>query len=129
MSLYSKWLRRIGIGLELVTSAYSNYKNDDLTSNQKWASFGADVCYIAAKSGLSYLAGELVTKGSIAIGSSVACSLVGASIGGVTITFGGAIIIGACVVGVGIVAGTVVIAILSNLADNWWESKKEEWFN
>lgn len=129
LSSCSKWLRRVGIGLELVTSAYNNYKNDDLTYNQKWASFGADVCYIAAKSGLSYLAGELVTKGSIAIGSSFAFTLVGASIGGITITFSGAIIIGACVVGVGIVAGTVLIAILTNAADNWWESKKEEWFN
>lgn len=77
----------------------------------------------------SYLAGTLVTKGSVALGSAVACSLVGVSIGGVTIGFGGAILIGGGVVALGIVAGTILIAVVSDALDNWWKKKKEEWFN
>lgn len=126
---YSNWLMGIGIGLDIASSAYNNYMNPNLTTGQKWASFGADVGYIAAKSGLSYLAGTLVTKGSVALGSAVACSLVGASIGGLTIGFGGAILIGGGVVVLGIVAGTILIAVVSDALDNWWEKKKEEWFN
>ena len=30
---------------------------------------------------------------------------------------------------VGIVAGTVLIAVISDALDNWWEEKEEEWFN
>ena len=49
----------------------------------------------------------------------------------------GAVALGALVVGVhggiivvvGIVAGTVLIAVISDALDNWWEKKKEEWFN
>ena len=96
----------IGIDLDIASSAYNNYMNPNLTTGQKWTSFGADVGYIAAKSGLSYLAGSLVTKGSVALGSAVACFLVGASIGGLTIGFGGAILIGGGVVVLGIVVGT-----------------------
>jgi hypothetical protein len=33
------------------------------------------------------------------------------------------------VVVLGIIAGTILIAVLSDAADNWWESKKEEWFS
>lgn len=50
--------------------------------------------------------------------------------GGVLMVVGvGAIAIGAGVVVLGIVAGTILIAVLSDAADNWWESKKEEWFS
>ena len=129
LNKYSNWLMGIGIGLDIASSTYNNYMNPNLTTGQKWASFGSDVGYIAAKSGLSYLAGSLVTKGSVALGSAVACSLVGASIGGLTIGFGGAILIGGGVVVLGIVAGTILIAVVSDALDNWWEKKKEEWFN
>ena len=36
---------------------------------------------------------------------------------------------GGIIVVVGIVAGTVLIAVISDSLDNWWEKKKEEWFN
>ncbi|MBQ9715263.1 MAG: hypothetical protein IJV77_02495 [Clostridia bacterium] len=29
----------------------------------------------------------------------------------------------------GLVAGTILIAVVSDALDNWWEKKKEEWFN
>ena len=48
---------------------------------------------------------------------------------GMLIGFGGAILIGGGVVVLGIVAGTILIAFLSDALDNWWEKKKEEWFN
>ena len=48
---------------------------------------------------------------------------------GMLIGFGGAILIGGGVVVLSIVAGTILIAVLSDALDNWWEKKKEEWFN
>ena len=68
-------------------------------------------------------------KGSVALGSAVACSLVGASIGGLTIGFGGTLLIGGGVVVLGVVAGTILITVVSDALDNLWEKKKEEWFN
>lgn len=60
---------------------------------------------------LSYKAGVLLVKGSVALGA-----LVGGVPGGI-------------IVAVGIVAGTVLIALISDALDNWWKKKKEEWFN
>ena len=129
LTRYSNWLLGIGIGLDVVASAYDNYHNPNLTAGQKWASFGADVGYIGATSALAYGAGALVTKGSVALGTAAASYALGATIGGVTIGFTGAIAIGAVVVVVGIVAGTILIAVVSDALDNWWEQKKEEWFS
>ena len=120
---YTNWLMGIGIGLDVLSSAYKNYTNPSLTSGQKWSSFGADVCYIAVKSTLSYLAGFLVTKGAVALGYAA----MGATLG--TFGFVGAIALGAGVVVLGIIAGTILISILSDAADNLWNSKKEEWFS
>ena len=47
----------------------------------------------------------------------------------VIIGIAGAIAIGATVVVIGIVAGTILIAIVSDALDNLWEQKKEEWFS
>jgi hypothetical protein len=126
---YTNWLMGIGIGLDILSSVYNNYTNSNLTAGQKWASFGADVGYIAVKAGASYLAGLGVTKGAVALGYAAMGATLGASVGGVTIGFVGAIAIGAGVVVLGIIAGTILIAVLSDAADNWWESKKEEWFS
>lgn len=41
----------------------------------------------------------------------------------------GAIAIGATVAVVGFVAGTILITVVSDALDNWWEQKKEEWFS
>ena len=41
----------------------------------------------------------------------------------------GAIAIGAAVVVVGVVAGTILITVVSDAFDNWREQKKEEWFS
>ena len=60
---------------------------------------------------LSYKAGDLLAKGAIALGS-----LVGGVPGGIILV-------------VGIVAGTVLIAVISDALDDWLEKKKEEWFN
>ena len=111
LNSYSDWLTGIGIGLDIVSSAYNNYMNPNLTAGQKWASFGSDVGYIAVTSYLSYKAGDLLAKGAGGLG---------ALVGGVP---GGIIVV------VGIVAGTVLIAVISDALDNWWEKKKEEWFN
>ncbi|MBR3875514.1 MAG: RHS repeat-associated core domain-containing protein [Clostridia bacterium] len=127
LSTYSKWLLGIGIGLDIAVSAYDNYHNHNLTEGQKWASFVADLGYIGATSALAYGAGILVTKGSVALGTAVAGYTLGATIGGVTIGFAGAIAIGATVVVVGVVAGTILIAVVSDALDNLWEQKKEEW--
>ena len=129
LTKYSNWLLGIGIGLDLAVSAYNNYHNPNLTTGQKWASFFADVGYIGATSALAYGAGALVTKGSVALGTAAAGYALGATIGGVTIGFAGAIAIGAAVVVIGIVAGTILIAVVSDALDNWWEQKKEEWFS
>ena len=111
LNSYSDWLMGIGIGLDIVSSAYNNYMNPNLTSGQKWASFGLDVGYIAVTSYLSYKAGDLLAKGAVVLGA-----LVGGIPGGIIVV-------------VGIVAGTVLIAVISDALDNWWEEKKEEWFN
>lgn len=126
---YTNWLMGIGIGLDILSSAYNSYTNPNLTAGQKWACFGADVGYVAVKAGASYLAGLGVTKGAAALGYAATGATLGASVGGVTIGFVGAIAIGAGVVVLGVVAGTILIAVLSDAADNWWESKKEEWFS
>ena len=73
--------------------------------------------------------GALATKGSVILGTAAARYALGATIGGVTIGFTGAIAIGAVVVVVGIVAGTILIAVASDALDNLWEQKKEEWFS
>ena len=111
LNSYSDWLMGIGIGLDIVSSAYNNYMNPNLTVGQKLASFGSDVGYIAVTSYLSYKAGDLLAKGVVALGA-----LVGEVPGGIILV-------------VGIVAGTVLIAVISDALDNWWEKKKEEWFN
>ena len=111
LNSYSDWLMGIGIALDIASSAYNNYMNPNLTADQKWASFGLDVGYIAVTSYLSYKAGDLLAKGVIALGS-----LVGGVPGGIIVV-------------VGIVAGTVLIVVISDALDNWWEKKKEEWFN
>ncbi len=129
LSNYSNWLLGIGIGLDIAVSAYDSFNNSNLTTGQKWASFGADVGYIGVTSALSYGAGALVTKGSVALGTTVAGYALGATIGGVTIGFAGAMAIGAAVVVIGIVAGTVLIAVASNALDNWWDKQKEVWFS
>lgn len=129
LSNYSNWLLGIGIGLDIAVSAYDSFNNSNLTTRQKWASFGADVGYIGVTSALSYGAGALVTKGSVALGTTVAGYALGATIGGVTIGFAGAMAIGAAVVVIGIVAGTVLIAVASNALDNWWDKQKEAWFS
>ena len=129
LTRYSKWLLGIGIGLDLVASAYNNYHNPNLTTGQKWASFGADIGYIGITSALSYGAGTLVTKGAVALGTTVMGCALGTTIGGVTIGFAGAIAIGEVVVVAGIVAGTILIAVVSNAIDNLWEQKKEEWIS
>ncbi len=129
LAKYSKWLLGIGIGLDIAASAYGNYHNSNLTVKQKWDSFGADIGYIGVTSALSYGAGTLVTKGSVALGSAAAGYAVGTTIGGVTIGFAGAIAIGATVVVVGVVAGTILITVVSDALDNWWDQKKEEWFS
>ncbi len=128
LNKYSNWLMGIGIGLNIASSAYNNYNNSNLTAGQKWASFGADVGCISVTSALSYLGGSIVTKGSVALGTAIGTSLLGTSIGGVTIGFVGAISIGAVVVIVGIIVGTILITVVSNALDNWWDRKKEEWF-
>ncbi|MBR2722425.1 MAG: RHS repeat-associated core domain-containing protein [Clostridia bacterium] len=128
LNKYSKWLLGLGVGLDIATSAYNNYNNSALSTGQKWASFGADLGYIGVTAAVSYGLGSLVTKASVALGTTAAGYALGATIGGVTIGFTGAIAIGAAVVVVGVVAGTILIAVLSNAIDNWWEQKKEEWF-
>ena len=70
--------------------------------------------------------GALATKGSVALGTAAAGYALGATIGGVTIWFTGAIAIGAVV---GVVACTILIAVASDALDNLWEQKKEEWFS
>ena len=111
LNSYSDWLMGIGIGLDIVSSAYNNYMNPNLAAGQKWASFGSDVGYIAVTSYLFYIAGDLLAKGAVALGALV-CG-----------------VLGGIIVVVGIVAGTVLIAVISDALDNWWEKKKEEWFN
>ena len=129
LTRYSNWLLGIGIGLDIAASAYDNYHNPNLTAGQKWASFAADVGYIGATSALAYGAGALVTKGSVGLGTAVSGYMIGTTIAGVTIGFTGAIAIGAAVVVVGVVAGTILITVVSDALDNWWEQKKEEWFS
>lgn len=119
----------IGIGLDVATSAYNNFNNPNLTTTQKWARFGADIGYIGVTSALSYGAGILVTKGAVALGISAIGYSLGATIGGVTIGAVGAISIGAGVVIIGVVAGTIIIAVVSDALDNWWDQKKEELFS
>lgn len=75
---------------------------------------------------IGLIVGAIFTGGTLIGAASYA---LGATIGGVTIGFTGAIAIGAVVVVVGIVAGTILIAVVSNALDNWWEQKKEEWFS
>ena len=64
-----------------------------------------------------------MTKGAVALGYAA----MGATLG----TFGlvGATVLGAGVVIAGIIVGTVLIAVLSDAADNLWENIKEEWFS
>lgn len=129
LSGYSNLLLGIGIGLDVATSAYNNFNNPNLTTTQKWARFGADIGYIGVTSALSYGAGILVTKGAVALGISAIGYSLGATIGGVTIGAVGAISIGAGVVIIGVVAGTIIIAVVSDALDNWWDQKKEELFS
>ena len=111
LSQYSKWMIGIGVGLDVLSSAYSNHMNTSLTPAQKWGSFLADVGYIAVSATLSYYAGTMVVKGAVWLG---------AALGG---TLGGVVVV------VAIVAGTILIATISDKLDNWWEQKKGEWFN
>ncbi len=125
LSKVSKWMVGIGIGLDILSSAINNYNNDNLTTGQKWASFGADVVYYGAKAGLSYAAGSLLTSGAVALGTAAGC----AAITYLGVGFLGASLIAGGIVGIAIVGGTILIAVLSDALDNWWEKKKEEWFN
>ncbi len=129
LSNYSKCLLGIGIGLDIAESAYTNYHNQNLSTAQKWASFGADIGYIGLTSALSYGIGKLVTKASVSLGTAVAGAVLGTTIGGVTIGIVGSIAIGAAVVVVGVIAGTILIAVLSEALDNLWEKAKKEWFS
>ena len=126
---YSKGLMLIGVGLDIASSAYNNFNNSNLTAGQRWASFAADIGYIGITSSLSYVAGSLVTKGSVAIGTAVAGYALGSTVGSVTIGFAGAITIGAGVVVIGVVAGTILISVVSDALDNFWEKQKGEWFS
>ena len=125
LSRESKWMAGIGLGLDILSSAINNYNNDSLTTGQKWASFGADAGYYIAKAGLSYAAGSLVTSGAVALGTAAGC----AAITYLGVGFLGASLIAGGIVGIAIIAGTTLIIVLSNALDNWWEKKKEEWFN
>ncbi len=125
LSNVSKWMVGIGIGLDILSSAINNYNNDNLTTGQKWSSFGADAGYYVAKTGLSYAAGSLLTSGAVALGTAAGCAAItylGAGFLGASLIAGG-------IVGIAIVGGTILIAVLSDALDNWWERKKEEWFN
>ena len=125
LSTVSKWMAGIGVGLDIISSAINNYNNDNLTTGQKWASFGADAGYYVVKGGLSYAAGSLLTSGAVALGTAAGCAAItylGAGFLGASLIAGG-------IVAVAIVGGTILIAVLSDALDNWWEKKKEEWFN
>jgi len=115
----------IGLGLDILSSAINNYNNDNLTTGQKWASFGADAGYYIAKAGLSYSVGSLLTSGAVALGTAAGC----AAITYLGVGFLGASLIAGGIVGIAIIAGTTLIIVLFNALDNWWEKKKEEWFN
>ena len=114
----------IGVGLDIISSAINNYNNDNLTTGQKWASFGADAGYYVVKGALSYAAGSLLTSGAVALGTAAGCTAIYFGAG-----FFGASLIAGGIVAVPIVGGTILIAVLSDALDNWWKKKKEEWFN
>lgn len=66
-----------------------------------------------------------MTSGAVALGTAAGCAAItylGAGFLGASLIAGG-------IVAVAIVGGTILIAVLSDALDNWWEKKKEKWFN
>ena len=49
------------LALNIGLSAYANFTNDNLTSKQKWISFGVDTAYTLGAFGIGYCAGVLVS--------------------------------------------------------------------
>ncbi|MGM9900339.1 MAG: hypothetical protein ACI32E_07175 [Bacilli bacterium] len=67
----------------------------------------------------------MLTSGAVALGTAAWCAAItylGAGFLGASLIAGG-------IVAVAIVGGTILIAVLSDALDNWWDKKKEEWFN
>ena len=49
------------LGLNIGLSAWSNFTNDNLTTKQKWISFGADTAYTLGTFGIGYAVGTFVS--------------------------------------------------------------------
>lgn len=75
--------------------------------------------------------GAVLVIGAVTVLTCGVGTLAGTMAGAVIYGAAQGIAIGAAVgvVGGGIVGGTILIAVVSDALDNWWEKKKEEWFN
>ena len=111
----------IGLGLDIVLSAIENFNNDDLTSGEQWALFGADAGYSTVKAGLSFVGGLLLSKGAIFLGTTAGC----AAITYLGVGFLGASLIAGGIVVVGIIASAILTEILSERVDNWWINNRK----